>query len=198
MDISRKILLAIGSMFAGIGLIVFITMLFLAGVKCPFAILPLIFVIIGVAMDVSVLISYSKEKSIKTKGKRYSAKIYSYVEDKSVVVNGDFLMNVVVHYWDSQGVEKETIIPTKFAKGASEYPIGMTIDIFEYKGLYNFDKDSVRNEKLYREEELMDDKPIDRAAIKMIAISCKNCGSTYEAVEGYTAKCPYCSTYINA
>ncbi|MDO5155718.1 MAG: hypothetical protein Q4D51_07105 [Eubacteriales bacterium] len=106
-------------------------------------------------------------------------------------------MNVVVHYWDKQGIEKETIIPTKFSKGAKEYPIGMTIDIFEYNGTYSFDKNSVRDEILDREAELMDDKPIDRADIKLIAVTCDNCGASYESVKGYTAKCPYCSSYTN-
>jgi len=209
MDTGRKILLIVGGAFAGLGLIVGLPLGILAflgmvatrgSIFGGLAVLlgMLSFLIIGIIMIATVMISYAKEKEVREKGTRYPAKIYSYVEDKSLVVNDDFLVNVKVHYFDSNGEEREAIIPTKFSKGTAEYPIGMTIDIFEYKGRYNFDKSSVRAEVLDREDELMDDKPIDRAGVKLIAITCSNCGASFEAVQGYTAKCPYCSSVMDA
>ena len=48
------------------------------------------------------------------------------------------------------------------------------------------------------EEELMDDKPVDPMQLKMVAVSCPNCGSSFQAATGYSSKCPYCGSYINA
>lgn len=193
----RKILLILGGGFVAIGLMVAIVFLSIGEIGFFLAI-PFFFVLIGLAIVISVIVSYVKEASVKTKGTKYKAKIYSYVDDTSVVVNGAFQVNCKVHFFDRNGIEKEAIIPTAFARGSSEYPIGMTIDIFEYNGRYGFDKNSVRDEVLDREEELMDDKPIDRAKIRKVAISCQSCGITYEAIGGYSASCPYCGNKVNA
>ena len=75
------------------------------------------------------------------------------------MVNGRFPVNVIVHYFDKNQIEREAVIPTAFEKGASTYPIGMTMDIYEYQGKYGWDPDSVRDEILPGEQELMDDKP---------------------------------------
>ena len=196
MDIFVLVLLIIGGAFTLIGGA--IAGVFAAVGLGPYALIPGLFIVIGLIMLISVFSVIIKKKQVKAKGTKYEAKIYSYVENKSYIVNGDYTMNAKVHYFDKTGIEREAIIPTSFAKGSNEYPIGMTIDIFEYNGKFDFDKNSIRSERIYREAELMDDKPIDRADIKMIAISCKNCGSSYEAIQGYTARCPYCGGYTNA
>ena len=81
------------------------------------------------------------------------------------------------------------------SKGSGEYPIGMTMDIYEYRGKYSFDPKSVRDEILPGESELMDDKPVDPSRIKMTAVSCRSCGASYQAAAGYTGRCPYCGSY---
>ena len=197
MDIFKKVFLILGAAFIGVGGIVSTVFIGVGGMGI-FVVIPLFFVVLGIVFLVSGLRMGREQKEIAAKGDRYKAKIYSYVEDKSFVVNGDYTVNVKVHYFDKTGIEREAILPTGFAKGSSEYPIGMTIDIFEYQGKYSFDPKSVRNEVLFGEEELMDDKPIDPELIKLTAIKCPSCGSSFQAVKGYTAKCPYCSGYLNA
>lgn len=197
MNSFRNILLILGLGFAGLGLLITLVFIGTGGAGMMIAI-PIFFFIVGMAIVIGVVRSIIKNNAIKKKGNRYKAKIYSYVDDTSVLVNGQYQVNCKVHYFDKLGVENEAIIPTQFARGSNEYPIGMTIDIFEYQGKYNFDPSSVRAETLDREDELMDDKPIDRAKIRMVAISCQSCGISYEAVSGYTAACPYCGARINA
>lgn len=155
----------------------------------------MIFVILGIAFIIGALIPEFKKNSIKKHGDRYKAKIYSYVENTSYRVNGRFPINVKVHYFDKKGIEREAILPAGMSKGSGEYPIGMTMDIYEYRGKYSFDPKSVRNEILPGEEELMDDKPVDPSQIKMVAVSCRSCGANYEAAAGYTGRCPYCGSY---
>lgn len=197
MNFLRNIILILGASFFFIGTLV--TVIFAAlGDFGVFLLIPGFFVLIGIVFIVAGINMAISAKKIKSKGTKYKAKIYSYVDNTSVVVNGTFTVNCKVHFWDKNGIEKEAIIPTGFTRGSNEYPIGMTIDIYEYEGRYDFDKHSVRSEILDREDELMDDKPVDRAQVRMTAISCQSCGITYEAVAGYSASCPYCGHKINA
>jgi len=193
----KSILLIMGLGFTFLGTVVGITLI-AASDEWFVGLIPLVFVVVGLAMTIGVIKSMLAQRRIKTKGRHYKAKIYSYVDDTSVLVNGAYLVNCKVHYFDEFGVEKEGIIPTAFSRGSNQYPIGMTIDIYEYQGKFQFDKGSVRDEVLDREDELMDDKPLERSNIRMVAISCQSCGISYEAVSGYTASCPYCGAHINA
>lgn len=102
---------------------------------------------------------------------------------------------LIVHYFDKNQIEREAVIPTAFEKGSGAYPIGMTMDIYEYQGRYGFDPGSVRDEILPGEQELMDDKPVDPSKLRMTAVQCPNCGASYQAAAGYTGRCPYCGSY---
>lgn len=160
-------------------------------------VIPIFFLIIGIGLIISVLVSVSKKKEVEKKGKKYPAKIYGYIENTSVRVNSRYLIDTKVHYFDEKHIEREAVISTAFNRGSSKYPIGMTIDIYEYNGKYGFDPKSVRNEILPGENELMDNKPIEPERITTVAVECKNCGASFQAVKGYTEKCPYCGSIYN-
>lgn len=192
----NKILTILGAMYIAVGSMV--TIVFIAcGMVGAFLLIPIFFVVLGMVFVTGVLYSRAKKKEILTHGKQYAAKIYGYVEDHSVVVNDCYLQNVKVHYFDDAHIEREAVIPTGFPKGADTYPIGMTMDIYEYHGKYGYDPDSVRDEKLPGEEELMDDKPVAPDQVKLIAVTCPNCGSSFRAAAGYVNRCPYCGSYQN-
>lgn len=200
MNMAQKILLIIGGTFAGIGAV--LTVIF--GSVCmvfrplrAFLTLPLFFVILGICFIAAVLIGQRKNSIIVKKGTRYVAKIYSYTENTAYTLNGSFPVNLIVHYFDKNQIEREAVIPTAFEKGSAVYPIGMTIDIYEYQGKYGWDPDSVRDEVLPGERELMDDKPVDPSRLRMTAVQCPNCGASYQAAAGYTGHCPYCGSYHN-
>ena len=161
--------------------------------------MPLIFVVIGIGFLAGIAIHKSVKERIRKKGKKYVAKVYSYVENTSFTVNNSYTVNTVVHYFDETHTEREAVIPTCFEKGSSKMlPIGMTVDIYCYRDKYGYDPKSVRSEYLPGEEELMDDKPVDPMQLKMVAVSCPNCGSSFQAATGYSSKCPDCGSYINA
>ena len=151
MNMAQKVLLIIGGAFAGIGAV--LTMIFgsIGMVFRPmraFLALPLFFLILGICFIAAVLFGQHKKSLIVKNGIRYAAKIYGYVENTAYMVNGRFPVNVIVHYFDKNQIEREAVIPTAFEKGASTYPIGMTMDIYEYQGKYGWDPDSVRDEIL--------------------------------------------------
>lgn len=177
-----------GFMFAGFG----------SPLSFLFILFPAAFMLIGLGVLIYAFILLKRKKDISKKGTKYQAKIYGYAEDKSIVVNGEFTMNLKVRFFDRNHIEREAILTTNFPKNSNMYGIGMTVDIFEYKGTFSFDKDSLRYEHIAGEEELMDDKPINPEEQKFVAIQCPTCGASFNAVAGYSNKCPYCSGYINA
>lgn len=198
MKLLETILMIIGAAFIAIGGVISIIFIAAFGGVDVFVLIPFLFVLIGLAFVISVFVMRYKSNIIKKRGTKYSGKIYGYVKNTSVVVNGQFTSDTKVHYFDNNGIEREAILPTGFSEGSSKYPIGMTIDIYELNGKYNFDSNSVRNEILPREAELMDDKPIDPGLINVVAVTCPACGASFEAAKGYSNKCPYCGGYINA
>lgn len=200
MNVAQKIIAIMGAFYVLIGGAISIVFLF-AFWGTPgglgFLAIPMLFVILGMAFIIGALIPEFKKNSIKKHGDAYKAKIYGYVENTSYRVNGRFPINVKVHFFDKKGIEREAVLPAGMSKGSGEYPIGMTMDIYEYRGKYSFDPKSVRDEILPGEAELMDDKPVDPSRIKMTAVSCRSCGASYQAAAGYTGRCPYCGSYQN-
>ena len=181
MNAAHKIVVLVGSIFLAVGVFVGIIFAIVAEPgKFPLAMLSLpgSFLLIGGGMDIVVA-------------------ILVHTENTSVRVNNTYMMDTIVHYFDSYHVEREAIIPTGFTRGAGMYPIGLTIDIFEYNGKYGYDPDSVRDERLPGEEELMDDKPVAPDKLRLVAVRCPNCGSSFRAATGYSSKCPYCGNYLN-
>ncbi|MDO4464005.1 MAG: hypothetical protein Q4C57_05595 [Bacillota bacterium] len=196
MDIVYKILAAMGAFFIMIGLVISTIFTAIDGFSV-FILIPMMFVVIGICFVLGVCFQINKKKVILRKGKKYAAKIYGYVKNTTVLVNGSFTINVKVHYFDENHVEREAIIPTEFPEGSNQYAIGLTMDIYEYRGRYNWDPASVRNEVLKGEAELMDDKPVEPEKLTLTAVNCPNCGSSFQAAKGYASKCPYCGGYIN-
>ncbi|MBQ0065952.1 MAG: hypothetical protein KBT48_09325 [Firmicutes bacterium] len=197
MDSAFVILAIMGAAFIGIGGIVSTVFISVGGIGV-FSIIPLFFVLLGACFLASFFIHLKKKSDIRNKGTRYPAKIFGYVQDTTVSVNGAYPVNLKVRYFDSNRKVKEAIIPTGFPRGSNQYAIGMTMDIFEYKGKYGWDKDSLRDETLLNECMLMDEKPVEPGKVKRIAMDCPNCGASFQATKGYSNKCPYCGSYIDA
>jgi hypothetical protein len=193
-----KILILVGAIFALVGAMLTFIFLVNRDVFGLWSLFPLFFVALGLCFIIPGIIDVTRTRKIIKNGRRISAKIYDYCEDTSATVNGAYPVNTVVRYFDSYGKECETVLETGFLRGSNEFPIGMTIDIYEYNGKIGYDKDSVRSETIFREEELMDNKPINTAGMEVVAIECKSCGASFCATKGYVSKCPYCGKLINA
>lgn len=195
MSVAQKILFFMGVFYVLIGGTVG---LLFAGLGFGIgALIPGIFVVLGLGFIIGVLYSVAKKKEIITKGKKYTGKIYGYVPDTSCTVNGVHPLNVKARYFDENQVEREAILPTSFSGGSGQYPIGMTIDFYIYNGKCGFDAKSVRNEYIPGEAELMDNKPLEPDKITVVAVVCPNCNATFQAMKGYTERCPYCGSYLN-
>ncbi len=164
----------------------------------PIGLFPLIFLIIGIGILAIPTVAIYKEKQTRSHGKRYAAKVFGYVEDTTITVNGAYPINIKVRFFDDKHNVSETTIATRFPKGNVPYPIGATVDIYGLNGIYAVDPESVTSAKIPGEDQLMDNRPLEPEKTDYVAITCPNCGATYQAIKGYTGKCPYCDTYTNA
>lgn len=165
-----------------------------AGAMLFFAI---IFGGIGGAFLISQIKAANRRKRIKREGTRYTGKIYGYVEDRRIMVNESYPVNTKVRYFDKYDVEREAVVPTGFLKGSGDFPIGATIDIIVLDSDCTWVKGSVRYVHIDREEELMDNKPLDPALKEVVAVTCSHCAATFTATKGYVSACPYCGNQIN-
>lgn len=193
MHTERKILVFIGGMFLLIGGV--ISAIFIPVFGLPFGAFPLIFPVIGAGLLYIPVSATIREKRTLSKGERYAAKVYGYVEDSSITINGMYPINIKVRFFDNNHKICETTLETRFPKGDVPYPIGATVDIFGMKGIYTFDPDTVRNEKIKEEDLLMDNRPLEPEKTDYVAVTCPNCGSSYKAIKGFAEKCPYCGSY---
>lgn len=198
MKAAHKIIFMIGAIFTFVGTCILIPFSTRLDVYKSMIFIPLFFVIMGICFMLLPLFAAGKKWKIKRFGTRYAAKIYGYAEDTSVLVNGSYPVNTVVHYFDENGTEREAILETGFAKGSGAYPLGMTIDIYEYNGKFSWDAASVRNEEIPREAELLDDQPVKVTGLETFAMECKGCGASFTATKGFVGKCPYCGRFIDA
>ena len=155
-----------------------------------------IFCCLGGGVLLTQMKKANKRKKVATEGIIYTGKIYGYVEDKTCTINDSFPINTKVRYFDEDGKEREVIIKTGFLKGNGDFPIGATIDIKVLGVSTTWVPGSVRYEHISREEELMDDKPINQV-MNMTAVVCDCCGASFTAAKGYVSKCPYCGASIN-
>lgn len=196
MEMAFIVLAIIGAAFMGLGGLCFLIFSAVGGMGV-FSMIPLFFVLLGACFFGAFVLHKKKQADILNKGNRYTGKIFGYVKDKSVAVNGAYPINIKVRYFDEKNTVKECIIPTGFPEGSNQYAIGMTIDIFEYRGKYGWDKASVRDEYISGQDVLMDNKPVEPEKLDLIAVTCPNCGSSFQATKGYANRCPYCDSYIN-
>lgn len=138
-----------------------------------------------------------RKAKVLEEGKRYRGKIYAYRPDHSIKINDAPAVSVVVRYFDDKGDEREAVCPTG-SNDVSIFPVGASVTFAVHEGRYAVDDTSVGVDKLEREEELMDDRLATAEHAHLIAVGCKNCGASYQAVEGYSNRCPYCGTYAEA
>ncbi|MBR1796837.1 MAG: hypothetical protein IJ757_02300 [Clostridiales bacterium] len=195
---ANRILLLVGAMFAFVGTVILFAFVLNWKTFGLMSLFPGFFILLGIALMFPAVMEIITNKRATTKGKKYSAKIYGYIEDRSVLVNESYPINTKVRFFDESGNRKEAILQTSFTKGSGDFPIGMTITIFDYKNKYFFDRKSVRDETLSGEADLMDDIPVNTSLLTKSVVDCQSCGATFTAVKGYVTKCPFCGRGINA
>ena len=184
MKAAYKVLLLVGSIFAFVGVCILVPFIANINVFKGMVAIPAFFVLLGIGFMIPAFVQSRNNKIIVANGKRRTATICDYVEDTSATVNGAYPVNTLVRYFDDYGRECETVLETGFLRGSNAYPLGMTLDIYEYNGKISWDKASVRSEEIPAEAEVT-------------AMECRSCGASFCATKGFVSKCPYCGRVIN-
>ena len=97
MNDSEKFLVMFGSIFLSVGsLVLFVGIVLILGFGELFGssiciLLGFVFAAVGGGISISQLKAISKRKKVAKTGKKYTGKIYGYVEDKRAMVNKDVL-----------------------------------------------------------------------------------------------------------
>ena len=88
MKAAYKVFLLVGAIFTFVGLIITIVFFANRDVFGWFSLFPLIFLILGIVLIIPAILQTRKNKLIIENGRRISAKIYDYIEDRSATING--------------------------------------------------------------------------------------------------------------
>ena len=152
-----------------------------------------VFVIfVGVALCYPSLKLASKRKTILKKGREYTGKIHSYVYDKTYFMDGNFLVNLMVRYFDPDGQKCEALVVTRADSKSNKFPLRSTIKIREYKGEFAYVPGSISHTKIEGEDNLMTGSAFAPGSYHLIAKSCSGCGASYTVASSKIRRCPYC------
>lgn len=112
----------------------------------------LIFAGVPLISIVSILRTIKKRADALRLGTRYQAKIVGYAFDYAMRVSGQSARDIVVAFI-KDGKRYQRAISTKMFN-RTRFPIGATVDIYEYKGEYLIGSEAY-DERIPRETELM-------------------------------------------
>ena len=137
-----------------------------------------------------------REEKIAEEGVAIMGKIFDYVPDYQMTMNGQPTLSLVVRY-KKDGLIKQAVVRTGYTDTAS-IPRGATVTISLLNGEAALVPGSISDVKLPDEENLLN-PDIDPEKIQTsIGASCPACGATLIVPVGMSAICPYCGRKVVA
>lgn len=135
------------------------------------------------------------KNNILEEGKSYQGIIYRHDQNRSIQINGDFPISVVVRYM-AGGVVKEAVVPTMDTSPLN-YPIGYEATIRIHDGKAAIVPGTVKLASLPDKDVLLDPSAITIQAAPKIGITCPHCGASINVPLGGWATCEFCNARIN-
>ena len=140
--------------------------------------------------------SIKRDEKIAEEGVAIMGKIFAYVPDYQMTLNGQPTLSLVVRY-KRDGVIRQATVRTGHSDTA-EFPQGATVTISLLNGEAALVPGTVTDLKLPDEENLMN-RDIDPEKIESsVGVSCPACGAALMVPVGMTAICPYCGRKVKA
>ena len=137
-----------------------------------------------------------REEKIAEEGVAVMGKIFDYVPDYQMTMNGQPTLSLVVRY-KKDGLIKQAVVRTGYTDTAA-IPRGSTVTISLLNGEAALVPGSISDVKLPDEENLLN-PDIDPEKIRTsIGASCPACGATLIVPVGMSAICPYCGRKVVA
>ena len=137
-----------------------------------------------------------REEKIAEEGVAIMGKIFDYVPDYQMTMNGQPTLSLIVRY-KKDGLIKQAVVRTGYTDTAA-IPRGATVTISLLNGEAALVPGSISDVKLPDEENLLN-PDIDPEKIQTsIGASCPACGATLIVPVGMSAICPYCGRKVVA
>lgn len=201
MDLN-KFLKVFGLLFVVIGAVVGILFISLSIVTRSYPMIfmgvmfPLVFCGVGGFFAWIGMSALKREEKIAEEGVAIMGKIFDYVPDYQMTMNGQPTLSLVVRY-KKDGLIKQAVVRTGYTDTAS-IPRGATVTISLLNGEAALVPGSISDVKLPDEENLLN-PDIDPEKIQTsIGASCPACGATLIVPVGMSAICPYCGRKVVA
>ena len=157
---------------------------------------PLVFCGVGGFFAWIGMSALKREEKIAEEGVAIMGKIFDYVPDYQMTMNGQPTLSLVVRY-KKDGLIKQAVVRTGYTDTAS-IPRGATVTISLLNGEAALVPGSISDVKLPDEENLLN-PDIDPEKIQTsIGASCPACGATLIVPVGMSAICPYCGRKVVA
>ena len=199
---TNKILKVLGLFFVVLGAVIGIGLILsgFAAKSIPLAFMGIVFVMMfcGIGgffawIGISML---NRDKKITEEGVAVMGKIFDYVPDYQMTLNGQPTLSLVVRY-KRDGVIRQATVRTGRSDTA-EFPQGATVTRSLLNGEAALVPGTVTDLKLPDEENLMN-RDIDPEKIESsVGVSCPACGAALMVPVGMTAICPYCGRKVKA
>ena len=201
MDLN-KFLKVFGLLFVVIGAVVGILFTSLSIVTRSYPMIfmgvmfPLVFCGVGGFFAWIGMSALKREEKIAEEGVAIMGKIFDYVPDYQMTMNGQPTLSLVVRY-KKDGLIKQAVVRTGYTDTAA-IPRGATVTISLLNGEAALVPGSISDVKLPDEENLLN-PDIDPEKIQTsIGASCPACGATLIVPVGMSAICPYCGRKVVA
>ncbi len=201
MDVN-KFLKWFGLLFVMLGIVIGLPML-VAGMRIPSwstAFMGLMFVALfcGIGgffawIGISAL---RRDRKIAEEGTAYIGKIFDYVPDYQMTLNGQPTLSLIVRY-RQDGVIRQATVRTGQADTAA-FPRGATVTISFLRGEAALVPGSVSDQQLPNEEDLLNPDLDPEKIHSSIGASCPSCGALLMVPVGMSAVCPYCGRKVSA
>jgi hypothetical protein len=176
---------AVSGVVAGMGSLVFMGVCFLV-----------LFCGIGGFFAWTGINNMNRERKINEKGYAVMGKIFDYVPDNQMTLNGQPTLSLIVRYKED-GIIKQAVVRTGQVDTAA-FPRGATVTISLFDGEAALVPGSVSDVRLPDEENLLNPDIDPEKIHSSIGASCPACGANLMVPIGMSVVCPYCGRKVRA
>ena len=176
---------AVSGVVAGMGSLVFMGVCFLV-----------LFCGIGGFFAWTGINNMNRERKINEQGYAVMGKIFDYVPDNQMTLNGQPTLSLIVRYKDD-GFIRQAVVRTGQVDTAA-FPRGATVTISLFDGEAALVPGSVSDVRLPDEENLLNPDIDPERIHSSIGASCPACGANLMVPIGMSVVCPYCGRKVRA
>ena len=134
------------------------------------------------------------EDQLLAEGRTYYGKIFSYGQDRRILMNGQPCIALNVRYLRNGQVVQSSVNTNDI--DFSKYPLGATVAIKVLDSRAALVPGSVSDMTIEQEDDLMNPDFDALGTASSLGVDCPNCGANIAVPIGMSRFCPYCDTKV--